>query len=54
MALSELSDLLGAKVIRSELTYLLVRMDREYAERSPDEPWEDYYAHTLVDHFAIG
>ncbi|HVD16246.1 MAG TPA: hypothetical protein VNK73_17595 [Actinomycetota bacterium] len=54
VALSELSDLLGAKVIRSELTYLLVRMDREYAERSPDEPWEDYYAHTLVDHFAIG
>jgi hypothetical protein len=52
VTLSELPDLLGGKVVRSELTYLLVRLDKEYAERSPAEPWEDYYARALVDHFA--
>jgi hypothetical protein len=50
--LSELPDLLGTKPVRSELTYLLVRLDKEYVERKPDEPWEDYYARELVRHFA--
>jgi hypothetical protein len=35
-----------------ELTYLLVRLDKEYTERSPDERWEDYYASELVHHFS--
>jgi hypothetical protein len=52
VTLSELPDLLGAKVIRSELTYLLVRMDKEYTERGPDERWEHYYASELVRHFS--
>jgi hypothetical protein len=51
VTLSELPDLLGAKVVRSELTYLLVRLDKEYTERGPDERWEDYYARELVRHF---
>jgi hypothetical protein len=50
--LSELPDLLGAKPVRSELTYLLVRLDREYLERRPSDRWQDYYARTLVDHFS--
>jgi hypothetical protein len=50
--LSELPDLLGTKPVRSELTYLLVRLDKEYVERKPDERWEDYYARELVRHFA--
>jgi hypothetical protein len=50
--LSELPDLLGSKPVRSELTYLLVRLDKEYVERKPDERWEDYYARELVRHFA--
>jgi hypothetical protein len=54
VTLSELPELLGARVVRSQLTYLLVRLDKEYAERSPDEPWEDYYARMLVEHFATG
>ena len=49
--LSELPDLLGAKPVRSELTYMLVRLDKEYLERSPAERWEDYYADALVEHF---
>jgi hypothetical protein len=49
--LSELPELLGAKVVRSELTYLLVRLDKEYTERRPAERWEDYYARELIRHF---
>jgi len=50
--LSELPDLLGAKPVRSELTYLLVKMDKEYTERRPQERWEDIYAQGLAEHFA--
>jgi hypothetical protein len=49
--LSELPDVLGAKPVRSELTYMLVRLDREYNERSSGGRWEDYYARELVRHF---
>jgi hypothetical protein len=52
VALSELPGLLGGKLVRSEVTYLLVRLDKEYAERRPDQPWEEYYARGLLDHFA--
>lgn len=50
--LSALPDILGRKPVRSELTYLLVKLAKEYAERAPDEPWEDAYAHGIVEHFA--
>ena len=39
-------------MVRSELTYLLVRLDKEYTEGRADEPWEDYYARELVRHFS--
>jgi hypothetical protein len=54
VTLSELPGLLGGKVVRSELTYLLVRLDKEYAERHPERRWEDYYAAGLLDHFGTG
>jgi hypothetical protein len=54
VTLSELPELLGARVVRSQLTYLLVRLDKDYAERSPDEPWEDYYARALVEELGAG
>jgi hypothetical protein len=50
--LSELPELVGAEVVRSQLTYLLVRLDREYGERSPGPRWEDWYAGELVRHLA--
>ncbi|HET9007191.1 MAG TPA: hypothetical protein VFQ04_10785 [Actinomycetes bacterium] len=50
--MSELPEVLGGKVVRSQLTYLLVRLDKEYTERSPDEPWEDWYARELVRHLS--
>jgi hypothetical protein len=49
--LSELPSLLGAKPVRSELTYMLVRLDMEYTEKKPAGQWEDYYASELVGHF---
>jgi hypothetical protein len=52
--LSELPALLGGRLVRSQLTYLLVRLDKEYTERHPDQRWEDYYAGELLNHFAAG
>jgi hypothetical protein len=52
--LSELPGLVGGRLVRSELTYLLVRLDKEYTERGPEQPWEDYYADALLDYFAGG
>lgn len=52
VTLSELPELLGGKVVRSELTHLLVRLDKEYTQRRPDERWKDYYARELVRHFS--
>jgi hypothetical protein len=52
VTLSELPELLGAKVVRSELTWLLVRLDKEYSERRPDQRWEASYAQELLRHFS--
>ena len=52
ISLSELPDLLGSKPVRSELVYLLVKLDKEYTAQSPDERWEDVYARGLLEHFA--
>jgi hypothetical protein len=49
--LSELPDLLGTKPVRSELVYMLVRLDKEFTADSPGGKWEDYYAAQLVEHF---
>jgi hypothetical protein len=49
--LSELPDLLGGAPVRSELVYMLVRLDKEYTENQPSEPWEGYYARGLLEHF---
>ena len=49
---SELPDLFGTKPVRSELTYMLVKLDKDYAEESPDEPWPDWYATRLIEHFS--
>jgi hypothetical protein len=36
---------------RSELTYLLVSLDKEYATSGSGEPWPTYYAQRILDHF---
>jgi hypothetical protein len=50
--LSELHALLGAKPVRSELTWLLVSLDKEYTTTEPDDPWETYYAQRILSHFS--
>ena len=49
--LSELPELLGVMPVRSELVYMLVRLVKEYAEQQRSEPWQQYYAVGLVEHF---
>jgi hypothetical protein len=49
--LSELPDVLGVKPVRSELTYLLVSLDKQHTAEHPAEPWEGYYARRMIDHF---
>jgi hypothetical protein len=49
--LSELPAVLGAAPVRSELTWLLVRLDKEHTEQAA-EKWEDWYAERVVAHFS--
>ncbi len=49
--LSELSDLLGARPVRSELIYMLVSLDKQFTAEAPSEPWEIYYARQILRHF---
>ena len=46
--LSELPDVLGRRPSRSELTYLLVLLDKETAA----QPWQEAYARRIAVHFA--
>ena len=48
---SELPDLLDVKPVRSELVYMLVKLDRDYTAEAPDEKFEHYYARGLMQHF---
>jgi hypothetical protein len=50
--LSDLANLLGRGFVRSELTYLLVKLDKDYTQQAPAEKWEDFYARGLLAHFA--
>ncbi len=49
--LSELPGLLGRPPVRSELTYHLVQLDRDYRAADVAAPWQDYYAERLVKAF---
>ena len=50
--LSELPQILGTTPVRSELVWLLVTLDREYAQTSPDVPWPQWYADRVIRHFS--
>lgn len=49
--LSPLPGLLGVTPVRSELVYMLVRLDKEHTTTRPDQSWQDYYAAGLAAHF---
>jgi hypothetical protein len=50
--LSELPQILGAKPVRSELVWMLVRLDKEYTESGTNDQWPDWYASRILDHFS--
>lgn len=50
--LSEAPQLLGTTPVRSELVYMLVRLDKEFTDEKPKDRWEAYYAERLVAAFA--
>jgi len=50
--LSELPQILGAKPVRSELVWMLVRLDKEYTDSGTSDQWPDWYASRIVDHFS--
>jgi hypothetical protein len=50
--LSELQEILGVRVVRSELVWTLVGLDKEYAAARPDTPWPQWYAERVVERFA--
>ena len=49
--LSELPELLGGRPVRSELVYMLVRLDKQYTDEAPAQRWPEYYAARLHEHF---
>jgi hypothetical protein len=49
--LSELPQLLGVAPVRSELVWLLVGLDKQYTEEGPGEPWPQWYAERVIEHF---
>ncbi|MEP7020454.1 MAG: hypothetical protein ABI808_07375 [Pseudonocardiales bacterium] len=49
--LSELPTVVGRPPVRSELTSLLVSLDREFADTATDQPWELVYAERIVAEF---
>jgi hypothetical protein len=49
--LSELPQMLGTTPVRSELVWLLVMLDKEYAAANPEAPWPQWYADRVVEHF---
>lgn len=49
--LSELPQILRGTPVRSELVYMLVKLDRDFSESKPKEPWEQFYARELLHHF---
>jgi hypothetical protein len=50
--LSELPQILGTTPVRSELVWLLVTLDREYAQTNPELTWPQWYAERVVRRFA--
>jgi hypothetical protein len=51
--LSEMPEILGTRPVRSELVYMLVKLDKEFTSGNVGGRWEDYYASELEQHFSV-
>jgi hypothetical protein len=47
-SLSRLPALLGTKPVRSEVTWMLVQLARDFGSADTDQSWEDFYAERIV------
>lgn len=52
--LSELPQILGGAPVRSELVWLLVQLDKDYAAQQPDVAWPQWYAQRIVEQLGAG
>ena len=50
--LSELPALLGRAPVRSELVYLLVKLDKDFTAQPRERGWEAFYAPEIVRELA--
>lgn len=48
---SELPQILGRDPVRSELTWMLVQLDKDFTAQNPGGKWEDWYAERVIGHF---
>ena len=48
---ARLNNVLGTTLTRSELTYLLVLVEKERMAAAPAAPWTDYYADFFVNQY---
>jgi hypothetical protein len=49
--LSELPQMLETRPVRSELVWLLVSLDKDYATAGPEVPWPQWYAERILERF---
>ena len=50
--MDKLAPLLGVKITKSELVYVLVLLSKEHPRLAPNEPWPGYYARYLMQQYA--
>jgi hypothetical protein len=51
--LSELPQILETRPVRSELVWLLVSLDKDYATAAPEVPWPQWYAERILEQFGV-
>lgn len=49
---STLPTELGTIPVRSELIYLLVKLDKGYNKDTKRTSWQEYYAHAITEYFS--
>src|SRR5712691_2043436 len=48
---SELPSIVGSAPARSELVYMLVKLDKDHTASGGTAPWPEFYADRLLEHF---
>ena len=48
---NKFDKMLGATILKSDLIYLLVSVDKEIQTRAPGARWETYYANFFIERY---